>query len=397
MTRLFLNAMGIVNPLGDGKGAVADGLLAGTRALTPDDALIPGRTVPVGAVTAALPAIAPDLGHFDCRNNRLALAAMLQIEDAVREAVAKFGADRIAVIMGTSTSGIGEGEQGLAERRRTGAWPPGYDYRRQEPGNLADFVACRFGLSGPAYTIGTACSSSAKVFASARRLIRLGLCDAAVVGGADSLCRLTANGFAALEALSSRPCDPFSLGRDGINIGEGAAVFLMSSEPAEIELLGIGESSDASHVSAPDPSGAGAAASMRLALDDCGLAPAEIDYLNLHGTATPLNDAMESRAVAEVFPAGLPCSSTKALTGHLLGAAGATEAAFLWLLLHRDWSDGRLPPHRWDGRADPALPRLDLVAAGTRLPQGRPVAAMSNSFAFGGSNVSLILGRGWDR
>ena len=232
------------------------------------------------------------------------------------------------------------------------------------------------------------------MFASARRLISAGVCDAAIVGGADSLCRLTLNGFDSLEALSAGRCNPFSVNRDGINIGEGAAAFLVTPEPAAVELLGLGETSDAYHVSAPDPDGVGAEAAMRSALDDAAVGADEIAYLNLHGTATPLNDSMESRSVAAVFPATTPSSSTKAMTGHLLGAAGAVEAAFLWLTLDPLLNPGHLPPHLWDGMTEPGLPPLDLVDPGTPYSTHSAGIMMSNSFAFGGNNASLILGSG---
>ncbi|HEX7969799.1 MAG TPA: beta-ketoacyl synthase N-terminal-like domain-containing protein, partial [Stellaceae bacterium] len=250
-------------------------------------------------------------------------------------------------------------------------------------------------VSGPAYTIATACSSSGKIFASAQRLIDAALCDAALVGGADTLCRLTLNGFHSLEALAADYCNPFSRNRDGINIGEGAAIFLMSREPARVALLGVGESSDAYHVSAPDPEGTGAMRAMDLALAAARLPASAIDYVNLHGTATPLNDAMEGRAAAALFGNGIPCSSTKAMTGHMLGAAGAGEAGFLWLTLDPDFSDGALPPHLWDGAADPEIPALNLVPPATRMPITGRSAMLSNSFAFGGSNVAVVLGRGW--
>jgi 3-oxoacyl-[acyl-carrier-protein] synthase-1 len=203
---------------------------------------------------------------------------------------------------------------------------------------------------------------------------------------------MTANGFGALEAVSAGLCNPFSRNRDGINIGEAAAAFLLTAEAAPVMLMGIGESSDAHHVSAPDPTGSGAQTAMRLALADAGLAPGEIAYVNLHGTATPLNDAMEGKAVHELFGGETPCSSTKSMTGHTLGAASACEAAFLWLTLHPDYNDGLLPPHLWDGVVDPAIPTLSLVAPGQRAGSGKP-AMLSNSFAFGGSNLALILGR----
>jgi 3-oxoacyl-[acyl-carrier-protein] synthase-1 len=393
---LYLNALGIANPLGRGKREVAANLFAGSRAgLVEEGDRIPGRTVRVGAFAGPLPAIPGHLSHFDCRNNRLALAALDEIEPCIRAAVRRHGADRVAVVMGTSTSGLAEGEAAVEARLAQGAWPPHYRYTQQELGNLAAFVATYLGLSGPAYTIATACSSSGKAFASAQRLIAAGLCDVALVGGVDTLCGMTLNGFHSLEAVAADYCNPFSRNRDGINIGEGAAVFLLSPEPSRVALLGVGESSDAHHVSAPDPEGKGALRAMRLALDAARLPASAIDYVNLHGTATPLNDAMEGRAVAALFGSETACSSTKAMTGHMLGAAGAGEAAFLWLTLDPEYSDGAVPPHLWDGEADPEIPPLALVPARTRIPVTPQSAMLSNSFAFGGSNVAVVLGRGW--
>jgi 3-oxoacyl-[acyl-carrier-protein] synthase-1 len=388
---LALTAFGVINALGRGKAAVANRLFAGDRSgIIARDDLIPDATAMVGAVTEALPSIPSAFSRFDCRNNRLMLAALEEIGDAIDTTRRRYGAERIAVILGTSTSGIAEGEDACEERLKTGAWPEGFAYSRQEPGNLALFVAALLGLRGPAYTVHTACSSSGKAFASAERLIAAGFCDAALVGGADSLCRMTVSGFHTLEALSPEPINPFSRNRRGTNIGEGAAVFLLEPGAGPVRLLGVGESSDAHHVSAPEPTGRGARAAMEQALRTAGLAPDAIGYVNLHGTATPLNDLMEGRAVAGLFGADTPCSSTKAMTGHTLGAAAATEAGFLWLALQPEIGQGRLPPHLWDGEADPEIPPLRLVRAGE---QAAAAAMLSNSFAFGGSNVSLILGR----
>ena len=392
---LFLNALGVVTPLGRGKREVASNLFAGWRGgLIERDDLIPGRTIHVGSISGPLPDVRHDLKRFDCRNNRLALAASLEIEPDVAAAIDRYGTARIAVIMGTSTSGMAEAESAITKRMQTGAWPQ-FRYTQQELGNLGEFIAGVYGITGPAYTIATACSSSGKVFASARRLIAAGFCDAAVIGGVDTLCQMTVNGFASLEALASGPCQPFSRSRNGINIGEGAALFLMSREPGPIEFLGCGESSDAHHVSAPDPDGGGASRAMHLALEGSGLPAEAIDYINLHGTATPLNDRMEGHVVNALFGDRVPCSSTKAMTGHLLGAAGAVEAAFLWLSLNQSFSDGLLPPHLWDGQADPEIPPLNFVSVGLRIGRSERGAMLSNSFAFGGSNVAVILGRGW--
>jgi 3-oxoacyl-[acyl-carrier-protein] synthase I len=394
--KVYLNALGLITPLGREKDEVARNLFIGSRAgLVERDDLLPQRAVRVGIVPWALPELPNHLAHLDCRNNRLALAALNQIAEPIENLVGRVGSHRVAVVMGTSTSGIAEGEHALASRLTTGAWPPGFRYSRQEVGNLANFVAAYFDLKGPAYTIATACSSSAKALASAQRLIAAGFCDAAVVGGSDTLCKMTLQGFYSLEALAHDYCNPFSRNRDGINIGEGAAVFLISREPSPVALLGVGESSDAYHVSAPDPEGTGAARAMTHALKRAGLTPEAISYINLHGTATELNDAMEGRAVAGIFGQHTPCSSTKSMTGHLLGAAGAVEAAFLWLMLHPQFADGTLPPHLWDDVADPAIPRLNLVPPGYSIALPERCAALSNSFAFGGSNASVILGRGW--
>ena len=392
MIRPGIAAMGLVTPIGAGKAEVAAALFAGTRAgLVPRDDLVPGRTVLSGAVPVPPPGSEPGA---EPRNNRLMRLALDQIGEEVEQAAHRFGRDRIAVVVGTSTAGIAEGEEAFLVHRRTGSWPAGFHYRHQETGGLGDFVARTLGVEGPAYTVATACSSSGKVFASARRLLAAGLCDAVVVGGADTLCRMTLGGFASLEAVSAGLCQPFSRNRDGINIGEAAAVFLLTRDPAPVTLLGIGEGSDAHHISAPDPEGKGALAAMRAALDDAGLQASAIGYVNLHGTGTSLNDSMEAKAVNALFGPDTPCSSTKAMTGHTLGAAGACEAAFLWLTLHPDTNPDRLlPPHLWDGAADPALPPLALTRPGDRLAgkDGR-VAMLSNSFAFGGSNVALILG-----
>ncbi len=391
---LGIAALGLATPIGIGKAAVAPALFAGTRSgLASQRRLVDGRIVHVGAIDAALPAVPEELAAFDCRNNRLMLLALREITEEIEAAKLRHGRDRVAVILGTSTAGIAEGEAAYAQLTRTGTWPRGYGYRQQETGNLAEFAARALGLTGVAFTLATACSSTGKVFATARRLIRQGLCDAAVVGGADTLSHMTLNGFAALEAMSHGLCSPFSANRDGINIGEAAVAFLVGPDAA-IELRGVGESSDAHHMSAPDPDGLGAFQAMAAALRDAALEPDQIAYLNLHGTATALNDAMEGKAVHALFGGDTPCSSTKAMTGHTLGAASACEAAFLWLTLHPGYNPaGLLPPHLWDGMADPSIPPLALVAPNARVALDRPLSMLSNSFAFGGNNVALVLGR----
>jgi 3-oxoacyl-[acyl-carrier-protein] synthase-1 len=388
--------LGIAAPVGIGKAAVASAVFAGSRhGIVLRDDLVPSRHLRVGAVAAELPAVAPQLARFDSRNNRLMLAALEEIAEPIQAMIRRQGRDRIAVVLGTSTSGLAEAEAAYAARRGQGFWPAQFHYQQMEAGSLAKFVALALQLTGPAYTIATACAASAKALASGRRLIRAGLADAAIVGGCDTLCRITAGGFSALEAMAQGFCNPFSANRDGINIGEAAAVFLMTPEPAEVQLLGVGESSDAHHVSAPDPGGRGATLAMRMALDEAELRAEHIDYINLHGTGTQQNDLMEGRAVHALFGGTTACSSTKAITGHTLGAAGACEAAFLWLTLSRAWNrECRLPPHVWDGVADPTIPPLALVRPGGSFARKDGGEAMlSNSFAFGGSNVALVLGR----
>jgi 3-oxoacyl-[acyl-carrier-protein] synthase-1 len=393
----WLGTPGIVCALGSGISRVTARALRGdTGGMVLQDGWIGGRAITVGAVADALAAVPADLPlHYDSRNNRLLLTAALQIENPLRQAMARFGSHRIGIVLGTSTAGINENAPAFRALARDGAWPPGYDYRRQALSAPAAFLADWLRIAGPAYTLSTACTSSARALLSAKRLLDMDVCDAVVCGGVDSLCQLTINGFASIEAIAPARCNPFSAHRDGINIGEGAVVFLMqrerSGEPA-IALLGGGGSSDAWHMSAPDPTGAGAALAMRAALQDADIDAGEIGWLNLHGTGTPHNDAMESHAVHALFPHGVACTATKSITGHALAAAGAIEAALCWAVLSPANSDARLPPHVWDGAADPALPELDLTGPSHRLPRSRPAIVMSNSFAFGGNNTSLVFG-----
>lgn len=386
--RCFIHSAGIVSALGAGLEATRRALFAGDASgMAIEDGWLPAGPACVGKVATPLAALPAPLAEFDCRNNRLLAAAAAQIRPQVEALAARHGAQRIAVIVGTSTSGIASGEDAMAAKLRGGAFPPGFRYRQQEIGTTGPVAARLLGVRGPAYTVSTACTSGAKALAAARRLLSLGLCDAAIAGGVDTLCRLTVGGFTALESTSPERCNPMSANRRGINVGEGAALLVLSREEAPVALVGVGESSDAHHLSAPDPAGTGAEKAMRAALADAGAAPGAVGYVNLHATATPKNDEMESRVMSRLFPDETPMSGTKPLTGHALGAAGALEAAFCWMTLA---GDGRLPPHLWDGEPDPALPRLRLVAPGERAA-GPVRLAMSNSFAFGGSNASLLF------
>lgn len=388
---LYLNDIGVLCPLGAGRDEVLARLLAADDSgMTPYEGLSTGRETLVGRVRAELPPPPPELAELDCRNNRLLAQALDQIADAVAIWRDRVGPSRVAVVLGTSTSGIEAGEAAIEAHMRAGKMPATYHYRQQEIGTAAEFAARYLNLTGLRYTISTACSSSAKAFASAWRLLEADRCDAAVVGGVDSLCKLTLNGFDSLESLAPGLCNPFSLHRRGINIGEGACVFVVSKQPSDIRLCGVGESSDGYHISAPDPLGRGAEAAIRAALEQAGAAPADVGYVNLHGTATPKNDEMESEVVARIFGVDVPCSSTKPLIGHTLGAAGAQELGFCWLTLSESSSTRRVPPHRWDGARDPKLPRLNLADRDTVWERGLMV---SNSFAFGGSNAAIVVGR----
>ncbi|MBX9913828.1 MAG: beta-ketoacyl-[acyl-carrier-protein] synthase family protein [Pseudomonadaceae bacterium] len=398
----YLNELGLVCALGSGPQAVSRALLAGDASgMREQDGWVTERRLTLGAVTAELPAMPAGLQAAQSRNNQLLLAAALQIEVPIRAAIERYGAARIGVVLGTSTSGIQEAGLSIAEQQRSGQLPGDYHYAQQELVAPAAFLSQWLQVSGPSYVISTACTSGARALLSAQRLLRLGVCDVVLCGGVDSLCRLTLNGFAALEAVSEQRCNPFSANRNGINIGEGAALFLLSREPlnkassstsaAPIMLLGGGASCDAYHISAPEPQGLGAQAAMRQALANAGISAAQIDYVNLHGTATRHNDAMESVAMQALFPEGVPCSSTKSLTGHTLGAAGALEAAFCWLSLSHHNPAGLLPPQVWDGVPDPELPALNWVQPGQPLSTLGTRRLMSNSFAFGGNNISLIF------
>jgi 3-oxoacyl-[acyl-carrier-protein] synthase-1 len=389
---VYLNECGIVCALGTGLEEVRANLFAGISGVRPSAACSPGRELPLGQVRGALPSVAHLPEAQRSRNNALALAALAQIRPAVEAAVARFGAGRVGVIVGTSTSGIAETEKALLHRAVHGELAPEFHYGQQEMGSPAAMLSDELGIAGPAYAHSSACSSSAKAMASAARLIRMGLCDAVVAGGVDSLCAFTVAGFSALESVSAARCNPMSANRNGINIGEGAALFLMTREPAAVQLAGWGESSDGHHMSAPDPQGTGARIAMTDALRRAGLQPADIDYVNMHGTATQQNDAMESKVIAGLFGCEVPASSTKPFTGHTLGAAAAIEAALCWLALQPENARGAMPPHLWDGAPDPALPALNLVPVGATL--GRPLRhVLSASFAFGGSNAVLVLGR----
>lgn len=391
MIPAHLSALGLVCAAGDGLAEALANLRAGRGpGMRVSDRLTPGLPLACGEVSVKLPSLDGYPLGMRSRNNAMALHACLPIRGEIEAVVSRFGARRVAVVAATSTSGIAEAERAFALHREAGAFPPDFAYAQQEVGSPAAFLARAFGLGGPAFTVSTACSSSAKALAAARRLLRIGACDAVLCGGADTLCAFTLRGFSSLGLLSSDPSLPFSPNRKGINIGEAAAFFVVRRDDGPVRLAGAGETCDAHNISAPLPGGEGARDAMLAALRDAGADPGAIGYVNLHGTGTPQNDAMEAKAMAAAFPEGVPCSSTKPLTGHTLGAAGALEAGFCWALLAGHADDGWLPHQVNDGIADPAMDRLRLVRPGFRAARA-PRTAMSNVFGFGGTNVSLVL------
>jgi 3-oxoacyl-[acyl-carrier-protein] synthase I len=395
MQRFSLTALGMVNALGSNLGDISAGVFnADTTRLSPHRLRTTGATVSVGRVPDPLPDLPAGFQAFQCRNHRLACVAFRQIADEVNVLRDTVGPERIGVVIGSSTSGLDVSETAFFHWRATGTLPGYYHYKTQhEMGSIAQFIARLGGLHGPAYTVSTACSASAKAFASAHSLLASGFCDAVITGGVDALCDLTLNGFEALSSLSRTISKPMSKNRDGLNIGEGAALFILTRDQGPMQLCGVGESCDGYHMSAPHPEGIGAEAAIRQALHEAHLQPADIHYLNLHGTGTPLNDAMEAKAVRRLF-GHVPCSSTKPTIGHCLGAAGAMEIGFCWLALQHG-RNGMYPllPHAWDEEPDETLPELHLVCRGDTLEQVGPVYFMSNSFAFGGNNCAVIIGR----
>lgn len=390
MNPLRISNYTVSSAVGAGRAAHVEAMRAGTTGLgrpafdtnTLDCWLgeVRGFDVPLTGALAA----------FDCRNNRLAEFALNQDQflDAVAESRGRYGATRIGVFIGTSTSGVQHTELAYRARdARTGALPDWFDQRRtQNIFSVAAFVALRLGLTGPALAISTACSSSAKVFAAASRAIAAGTCDAAVVGGVDSLCLTTLYGFNSLQLVSHDICRPADSARLGISIGEaGGFALLDPSAGSPLALLGYGETSDAYHMSAPEPTGRGAIESMRAALGRADVTPREVDYINLHGTGTIANDSAESRAVCEVFGSATPCSSTKGWTGHTLGAAGMVEAGISLLAIEH----GLMPRSLNTRTVDPAI-EAGILLQTRNAPVQR---VLSNSFGFGGSNCSLLFGR----
>ncbi len=395
MNPLLLSHFTATSCIGQGLQETLTALQQGRKALKPCDFETVDLNTFIGEVDAVNTVKMPaDMEDYNCRNNRLAQLGLEQdgFNEAVNIAAEKYGRERIGVFIGTSTSGILETELAFRNRNReTGALPDDFVYSKsQNTYSVADFTRQYFKLTGPAVAVSSACSSSAKVFSTARRMIEAGLIDAAVVGGVDTLCLTTLYGFNSLGLLSTQACRPYDSARDGISIGEAAAFALLERPDANLKndailLLGIGESSDAYHMSSPHPEGLGARMAMQQALESAGLAATDIDYINLHGTATPSNDAAEAKAVSAVFGAVTPpCSSSKGATGHTLGAAGAVEAVICALALQHAFIPGG-----WNTTQVDAILNLNYQLKNSDQVLSR---VMSNSFGFGGTNCSLIFG-----
>jgi 3-oxoacyl-[acyl-carrier-protein] synthase-1 len=387
MRPLTITAYTATSALGRGNAALLDALRRGRSGLKPNDFDRAELRAWIGRVAGLEEErVGGALAEFDCRNNRLAQVGLAQdgFREAVSKALGKYGRRRIAVLLGTSTSGILQTELAYRSRDAQGALPQGFDYRHgQNLFSVTDFVRRSLGLEGPAMTISTACSSSAKVFASAWRYIESGVADAAVVGGVDSLCLTTLHGFTSLQLVADEPCRPFDAARKGMSIGEAAGFALLERGERGIALVGYGESSDAHHMSTPHPEGEGALAAMRQALERARLEPSAIDYVNAHGTATPANDRAEDRALVRLFGRTVPVSSTKGWTGHALGAAGIVEAIVCFLALEH----GFIPATLNTSAVEPGLE--SQIVLENRAARVRH--ALSNSFGFGGSNCTLVF------
>ena len=394
MQPLSISAYTITSCLGAGVEPTVEALTEARGGLRPCDFETVDLDTWIGAVDGVDDEVlAPARARFDCRNNRLAQIGFRQdgFDERVHDAIERHGADRVAVFLGTSTAGILQTELAYREQAAAGggALPAWFHYAQtHNTYSVADFVSARFGISGPSMVVSAACASSAKVFGNAARMIAAGRIDAAIVGGVDSLCLTTLYGFRSLELVSSRPAQPYGADRDGLSIGEAAAFALVERCDGEgasrrPRLVGVGESSDAHHMSSPHPEGLGARLAMSAALRSASLEPRDVDYINLHGTATRNNDAAEDRAVFSLFGRDVPVSSTKGDTGHTLGAAGAAEAVIALLALREGFLPGGLNTTVVDADL-----RSDYRTVGSRAPLGH---VLSNSFGFGGANCSLLF------
>ena len=381
MDKVYINAYSAVANTGDNISCMFQNMIKeDTDFLAPDDSVVKGSSFYLGRIKTELPEIKDE--KYNLRCNRILLYCVEQIKDKIDAAVARYGNDRVGIVIGTTNSGVDEYELSG-------------DIDHSQIGNPAGFLHKFLGLNGYYSGVSTACTSGIKAFSTAKKLLDNNVCDAVIAGAADALCKMPVFGFYSLEVLSDKPSIPFSKNRNGINIGEGAGVFLLEKEPdskSSVLLCAIGETSDAYHCATPDPEGVQAAKAIEIALSECGLKSEDISYINLHGTGTISNDLMEANAVYKVFKNSVPVSSTKSQTGHCLGASAAVEAALCCAMLDDAVNrDGYLLPHKFDGEYDDKLPQLSLVKYGQK--SGKIKYVMNNSFGFGGSNAVMILGK----
>lgn len=385
---IYINAYSSLSTLGDNHQTIVKNLTEGSHELLTkrSDLLINEQTSYFGCIKKEDINISSFTDH-DSLNNRVLIQNLKKLEPFLSEFLSKFNKDRVGIVLGTSTSGLEETQIELANFKETGVHSDKFKFQMQEFGDNSQFLKEYLNVSGPAFTVSTACSSSARALISARRMIEADLADVVIAGGTDTLSSIPVNGFNAMGVLSSDYCRPFCTSRSGINIGEASGLMILSKVKSNLFLAGTGESSDAYHVSSPDPSGEGAINAMSMALKDAALNPEDIGYINLHGTGTRLNDAMESKAVASIFKDTVPCSSTKYLTGHTLGAAGILEAIILCELLENHCS---LPLQDFTlDTIDESLEKCGLIQDKIKTDKQ---FMMSNSFAFGGNNASIIIG-----
>lgn len=389
MRPLPVTGYAMLHALGGTRAAILAELGAGRSGLAPPAADLfcqpLGFETAVGAVAIELPELPPELALRDTRLARMAAYLVEHLDEPLRRARERWAPERTAILLGTSTAGAATTERAYREFVASGHFPGKYDFRQQHTyGAVLAVVAALTGARGPAQMVSTACSSGAKPFATARRLIAAGIIDAAIVGGIDTLCSLTLTGFQSLQALDPRPCRPFGADRRGISIGEGGALALVERDgDARVVVDGVGETSDAYHISAPQPEGLGARAAMEAALAQAGCGPEDVDLVNAHGTGTRLNDSAESLAIEAVLGSSVPVLSTKGFTGHTLGAAGAIEFAFAACALEEGWYPASIG-------AEPRDPELAINVV-TERTAGTLRRVLSNSFAFGGNNVCLSV------
>lgn len=401
---IYLSRPAMLSALGEGTDQHFQALFDANyqQYLTPSDSWVSGKSLLFGAINPDLDlrAFPDDLAEgLKSRNNQLLWHALSQIEPLIEEAVRRFGKGRVAVVMGTTTSGSDENISAFEHYLAHQNWlASGFSQEKQLLSSPADFIASVYDLKNLVYTVSTACTSSSRAMISAARLLQLGLCDAVICGGVDSLSKLTINGFNSLEVLSKGHCQPFAESRDGINIGEAVSVFIatresLSNESSAVALYGWGTSSDAYHMSSPRPDALGAVMAINQSLEIANCQADDVSWVNLHGTGTLQNDSMEAAAVAKVFGDAVICSSTKSLTGHTLGAAGALEAAFVWLTVNSQYNPaGDIPPHHISEPIDPTMIAIHLAGKSEQYKANKKRLGLSTSFAFGGNNTALILG-----